>query len=715
MIAKYFAYVPIAFAAVCALQGAPAANTTITTNPAIANYARPVSFEPNRGQTGKQVDFLAHGTGYTLFLSHAEAVMVFRSGAAVRMSPVGANASISAAALDEQASKSNYFIGDVPERWRTDIPNYAKVHYANVYRGIDLIYYGNQRQLEYDFVVKPGADPGLVELQFDGPSKAALDRSGELVMHTDSGELRWHKPVAYQEVNGSRKLIECAYTNGNANRLRFAVRTYDHSQPLIIDPVLVYSTYLGGSAGDAGTAIAVDEKGNAYVTGLTISTDFPTKNAFQKTLKSSLQFSNAFVTKFNTLGELVYSTYLGGSGSIFLNAGDSGAGIAVDVLGNAYVTGVALSADFPTKNAFQKTLKSSYGNAFVTKLVAAGDALVYSTYLGGSGVAASIFGDSGNGITVDAHGNAYVTGFTPSVDFPTKNAFQKTLRSSNGNAFVTKLSPVGELLYSTFLGGSSPALGDGDEGRGIAVDTNGQAYVTGDATHFDFPTKNPFQKGKPNTDGGAFVTKFNAAGNALVYSTFLGESSFGLSSGRGIAVDAHGQASVTGFTQATDFPIKNAFQRVKKGPDGSNNAFVTKFEASGSALVFSTFLGGSSEFGGEGLGIAVDAGGNSYVTGFTEAKDFPVKNAFQKEYAGGIPGSSDAFVSKFCPVGTLVYSSYLGGKSGDNGRGIAVDAEANAYVAGDTSSPDFPTKNAFQPVLGGPGAQNAFVTKISAK
>jgi hypothetical protein len=385
----------------------------------------------------------------------------------------------------------------------------------------------------------------------------------------------------------------------------------------------------------------------------------------------------------------------------------------VDLAGNAYITGAAFSSDFPTKNAFQKTLKSSISNAFVTKLCSAGNALVYSTYLGGSGVAASIFGDFGSGIAADADGNAYITGFTPSVDFPIKNAFQKTLKSSSGNAFVTKLCPVGRLLYSTYLGGSS--VGNGDTGNAITVDANGQAYVTGDANSTDFPIKNPFQKAQPCC-GGAFVTKFSAAGNALVYSTFLGASAIGITSGRGIAVNAHGQTSVTGFTGAADFPVKNAFQSVKKGPGGAENAFVTKFEASGSALVYSTFLGGSGFFGGQGLGIALDLIGNAYVTGFTDSKDFPVKNAFQQKFAGGKPGQfADAFVAKFCPVGTLVYSSYLGASGGDFGRGIAVDAEGNAYVAGDTSSSDFPTKNAFQPMLGRPGGQNAFVTKVSAK
>ncbi len=749
MIAKHFAYVPIAFAAVCALQGAPAANMTTAANPAIANYARPVSFEPNRGQTGKQVDFLAHGTGYSLFLSHAEAVMVLKSGAAVRMRPVGANASISAAPLDEQTSKSNYFIGNVPERWRTDIPNYSKVRYANVYPGVDLIYYGNQRQLEYDFVVKPGADVGAVGLQFDGPAQPLLERSGDLIMHTDSGDLRWCKPVAYQEINGGRKLIACAYTRSNAGSLRFAVGTYDHSQPLIIDPVLEYSTYLGGSGdglfgGDIGNAIAVDAHGDAYITGSTISDNFPTKNAFQNTnLDGSMEgdLGVAFVTKFDTLGNLVYSTFLGGGGNFIEGVGDSGNGIAVDAAGHAYVTGSTGSGDFPTKNAFQNSLSVREG-AFVTKLGTTGDALVYSTYLSGiRDEFCDIFCDtSGNGIAVDSHGFAYVTGFTQSDSFPLKNPFQSQLKfpGLSSDAFVTKLSAAGNtLIYSTYLGGSGNVdVTFGDIGNGIAVDAHGSAYVTGSTSSKDFPTKNPFQK-QLNAKGGvnAFVTKFDAAGSALVYSTYLGGSGKFCypnssvcvgDSANGIAVDAHGQAYITGLAYSHNFPIKNAFQSHNNGKcTECTNAFVTKFNEAGTALVYSTYLGGSgnvaNQTGDLGAGVVVDREDQVYITGTTNSVNFPTKDAFQKTYAGG----QDAFVTKLCIDGTLVYSSYLGGSGLDGAidfvgpaphGGIGVDLEGNVYVTGSTSSANFPTKNAFQPMLANTGqGTNAFVTKISAK
>ncbi|MGI8958402.1 MAG: SBBP repeat-containing protein [Bryobacteraceae bacterium] len=735
MARKNSALIFISFVTIFAVPGAMAANSNSTTKPAISDYARPLSFEPNRGQSDKQVDFLAHGTGYSLFLSHAEAVIVLQRGSAkpgsqvagttLRLRPVDANVSGKVEAFGQLLGKSNYFVGTVPERWHTDIPNYFKVRYGNVYPGVDMIYYGNQRQLEYDFVVSSGADPGSISLEFQGASKAQLDRAGNVVMHTAAGELRWHKPVAYQEVNGSRKLVACAYVRQAGQRLGFTLGAYDRAKPLIIDPVLEYSTYFGGSGngspGDLGTSVAVDAHGNAYVTGSAGSTDFPTKNAFQNEFKGS--FENAFVAKFDATGNLVYSTYLGGSHG---NPGGSrGLGIAVDVHGNALVTGYTFSFDFPTKNPFQATSKNLLEgfNAFVTKLCPAGNALVYSSYLGGNGLqtdpeTGQVFsggGDDGRAIAVDAHGSAYVTGASFSTDFPTKNAFQNPLIFGSLEAFVTKFDAAGRLVYSTYLGGR-----DGAAGSGIAVDRYGRAYVTGHTWSTDFPTKNAFQstlKSQPGNcafSANAFVTKFNAAGNALVYSTYLGGSVSDFAGG--IAVNARGNAYVTGQTASPDFPLKNPFQgTLKTSAFPFGNAFVTKLAAAGNTLVYSTYLGGSSENQSvldSHNGIAVDARGQAYVTGRTSSTNFPTKNAFQN----GLKGGGDAFVTKLCPVGTLVYSSYLGGSSDDQGMGIAVDAHGNAYVTGSTGSPDFPTKNAFQPMLGGPFAvSNAFVTKIGAR
>jgi hypothetical protein len=390
-VARYY----LALAPLLPVQLALAANTNPSPKPAISDFTRPLSFEPNQGQTDRQVDFLAHGAGYRLFLSHAEAVMALDRGVTVRMRSVGGKPS-SPEPLGEQPSRSNYFIGNDPHNWHTGIANYARVRYRAVYPGIDLIYYGNQRQLEYDFVVSAGADPNLILLQFQGGIKPALDRSGDLLMHTPAADLRWRKPVAYQEINGARRLITCAYAHQTADRVGFEIGAYDRTKPLVIDPELVYSTYLGGSGffinavpnttfGDRGTAIAVDRSGNAYVTGATNSSDFPVKNGFQESIPG---IPVAFVTKFDPDGNLIYSTFLGGSTYLGENqffAGDQGNGIAVDAQENAYITGYTWSYNFPTtSDAFQPHLKAPF-NAFVTKLNASGNSLVYSTFLGGTG------------------------------------------------------------------------------------------------------------------------------------------------------------------------------------------------------------------------------------------------------------------------------------------------------------------------------------------
>src|SRR5438046_915685 len=520
----------------------------------------PLDFEANQGQTHQDVRSLARGAGYSLYLTAGEAVLVLtkpnpdakrdlrstpeRRGTqprgtpvVVRMSLVGAAPKPPVSGLDELPGKANYLIGKDPAKWRTNVPTYAKVHYRAVYPGIDLVYYGNQRQLEYDFVVAPGADPNRIVLGFQGAERLEINAEGELVLHAAGEVIRQRVPVIYQEINGVRTKIEGRYVLKDAHRVGFQVAAYDQNRPLVIDPTLVYATYLGSSGWDYGSGIAVDAAGSAYVTGSTSSADFPTANALQA---AKAGFQNAFVTKLNPTGSaLVYSTYLGGSG------GDGGTGIAVDTAGNAYVTGSTRSIDFPTVNPLQAAYGGD-GDAFVSKLDAAGSALLYSTYLGGSG------SDAGCGIAVDTCGNAYVTGETRSTDLPTTpGAIQTTYGGSCmtcvGDAFVTKLDATGSaLVYSTYLGGSS-----GDEGLGIAVDAAGSAYVTGGTGSADFPTTaGAFQ----TTYGGgdAFVTKLNATGTALVYSTYLGGSRG--DGGFGIAVDAAGSAYVTGSTNSTDFP-----------------------------------------------------------------------------------------------------------------------------------------------------------------
>jgi hypothetical protein len=630
----------------------------------------------------------------------------------LRMRLVGGNAKGRVVGLDKLPGRSNYFIGNDPKKWRTNVPSYARVKYEGVYPGVDLVYYGKQRQLEYDFVVAPGADPNQIKLSFAGGDGTRLDAaSGDLVLKVGGDEVRFQKPAVYQPAVAAASRLgarhsslvtrHCSFVLASNNEVAFRVAGYDPKRALVIDPVLTYSTYLGGTAYDEGDGIAVDTAGNAYVTGQTFSADFPTANPLQPSFGGG---NDVFVAKLNPSGSaLVYSTYLGGS------VYEVGTGIAVDPAGNAYVTGWTKSTDFPTANPLQGTCSTtcSYDNAdaFVAKLNAAGSALVYSTYLGGSGT------DEGFGIAVDATGNAYVVGGTGSTDFPTANPLQPSF-GGLADVFVAKLNPAGSaLVYSTYLGGS-----DLEVGNGIAVDPAGNAYVTGLTHSTDFPTANPLQAtcggGCSNSHADAFVAKLNPAGSALIYSTYLGGPA--LDEGDAIAVDTAGNAYVTGYTGSTDFPTANPLQPSYGGD--SWDAFVAKLNPAGSALVYSTYLGGSNRDGGR--GIALDASGNAYVTGGTASTDFPTLNPIQgtcnncsSSYLG--LNYPDAFVAKLNSAGSaLVYSTYLGGSGLDYGYGIAVDSAGNAYVTGTTASTDFPTANPLQPNYGG-GDSDAFVAKIS--
>src|SRR5712691_3292520 len=578
----------------------------------------PLSFEANRGQSDSQVKFLARGPEHTLFLTSTEAVLVVTkrepparepaahgrpaqrgpaTGTVLRMAFAGADPTARVTGVEELPGKASYFIGNNPTRWRPNVPTYAKVRYADVYQGIDLIYYGTHRQLEYDVIVRPGADPNRIVLDFQGADNVEVDAQGDLVLHTAAGAIRQRKPVIYQEVGGVRTEIAGGYVLTGARQVGFQVAAYDRRRPLVIDPVLVYSTYLGGSDGDQADAIAVDAAGNAYVTGFTDSTNFPTTpGAFQTTFGGG---ADAFVTKLNPAGNgLVYSTYLGGSFT------DRGLGIAVDAAGNAYVTGFTDSTNFPTTpGAFQTTFGGGFSDAFVTKLNPTGTGLVYSTYLGGSTT------DLGRGIAVDAAGNAYVTGATDSTNFPTTSGAFQTTFGGGFDAFVTKLNPGGTgLVYSTYVGGSSS-----DVAIGIAVDGSGSVYVTGTTFSTNFPTTTAaFQTTRVGFNDG-FVTKLNPTGTGLVYSTLLGGSNDTGSADQpsGIAVDGSGNAYVTGSTGSTDFPTTpGAFQTASGG--GGGDAFVTKLNPTGAALVYSTYLGGSGGFD-FGVGIAVDGSGNAYV------------------------------------------------------------------------------------------------------
>lgn len=687
-------------------------------------YGRlPLRFEANDGQTNRQVKFLARGDGYNLFLTSQEAVLTLRgnqkmgaadadaanreniqpagqsqeSRAVLRMKLAGANPVPLVQGCDKLPGRSHYFIGNDPRQWRTDIPHYGRIKYSGVYPGVDLIYYGHQGQLEYDFVVSPGSDPRTISLSFAGAQEVRLDAEGELVLAIGSAEIRQRKPIIYQEVAGARREIAGGYRIEGKDRVSFTVGTYDESRELVIDPVLVYSTYLGGSGFDAGFGITVDGSGHAYVTGHTDSPNFPTTaGAFQL---SNAGGNDAVVTKLNRAGTgLVYSTYLGGSGF------DTGRAIAVDCVGNAHVTGGTSSLNFPTTPGAIQSANGGGSGAFVTKLNRGGGNLVYSTYLGGTAFPSGV--EAGSGIAVDGGGDTYVVGSTDSTDFPiTPGAFQPA-HAGGVDAFVTKLNRRGTaLVYSTYLGGVS-----NENARDIAVDDDDSAYVTGNTSSPGFPTTpTAFQTANPGGPSSAFVTKLNRSGAALVYSTYLGGSASDV--GRDIAVESSGEAYVVGDTDSLNFPTTpGAFQPAfAGGPD--EDAFVTKLNRRGEALVYSTYLGGTGLE--EGTGIGVDEKGFAYVSGSTTSLNFPLApGAFQTANAGG----DDAFVTKLNRNGTaLVYSSYLGGSGGDTGDGIAVEASGEAYLIGITNSSNFPTTpGSYQTTDPDAGlGTDAFVAKIA--
>ncbi|MEK7830424.1 MAG: SBBP repeat-containing protein [Acidobacteriota bacterium] len=707
---------------------------------------------------GSERNFLSRGQSYAFSLSPTQAVFSINRQTAVeasaeknrvggiekparkaapglpvtlKMSLIGANARAIGGGLDQLPGKSNYFIGNDPSVWRTGVAHFSRVRYQQVYPGVDLVYYGNERQMEYDFVLRPGADPNQIQLGFDGDGQVSLDQNGELVLTTEAGEIRQPKPVVYQQAGGQRREIAGRYVMRGEDRVAFEIGEYDRSKELVIDPVLIYSTYLGGSDYEYGNGIEVDAAGNAYVTGITYSQDFPGKNAVQPMLRG---FGNAFVSKFDSSGKLIYSTYLGGGGE------DIGFSITADAAGNAYVAGMTDSNDFPTTTGAVQGSRRGRLDAFVTKLNSDGSALVYSTFLGGSA------DDVVGGIVADPQGNVYLTGETLSTDFPTHGAFQSNLRGG-ADAYVTKLNPAGsQFVYSTFLGGAGKEVG-----YGIAVDGAGNAYVTGIVSSTDFPTRTPAQA----TLGGrvdAFLTKLNTAGNGLVYSTYFGGSHD--DGCFGVGVSGPGEAFITGFTTSANFPTKKPFQAANAGGD---DAVIARFDKDG-ALDFSSYMGGSGDD--RGFDLAVDPSGDAYLIGRSESINFPTKDAIQpklntssttslatslttslNETRGGetrevtaadiygrdsirlrsdsartanLSSSAvvrDGFVAKINKTGTINYSTFLGGSDEEKVFGIAVDPRGNALVTGLTASGNFPTKGAVQTSLR--GVVDAFVAKIA--
>jgi len=632
-----------------------------------AHSGLPLSFEANDGQASSDVDFLARSGDSTLYVTR-EGAMLSRGGASdalVGMDAVGPRRlPTSPQGMNPMPGRVNYLAGPEAD-WVTDVPTFGSVRYDEIYRGIDLIYHGQSGQLEYDFVVAPGADASDIGVRFSGIDGMTLQPNGDLSLTSRAGDILHRAPIAYQESPDGRQLVDSAYRL-DGNHVSFILGGYDASRELVIDPVFTYSTYLGGKGNDTAYAVAVDGAGNAYVGGRTGSADFPLKNPFQTHL------SEGFVTKLNPSGTaLVYSTYFAG----IVEA------ITVDAGGNAYVTGPA-GLQFPvTPGAFQSTQQGGF-DAFVTKINAQGSGLVFSTYLGGD------FDDFSTGIAVDGAGNTFVTGWTkcPIPDgtacgFPTKNAFQPRFGGGNNDAFVTKMNATGtDVVYSTFLGGGTILNTTDDWGQDIAVDATGAATVMGYTYSQDFPvTPGAYDTQSDGLD--LFVTRFSPDGKTLQYSTFLGGS--GHEESYGLALDANRNAYVTGFTLSYDFPTTPG--AYKRQMQTGWEVFVTKLNVSGSALVYSTYLGSDSASD-LAWDLAVDSAGNAYVTGDTNGSDFPVLNAPQPNNGGG----EDAFVTEVNATGSaLVYSTYLGGNTGERGYGIAVDTSGAAVVVAEPAQPTF--------------------------
>jgi hypothetical protein len=639
----------------------------------------------------------------------------------LQVSLQGSSSSAHGHAMEILPGTTNYFTGDDPAAWRSNIPNYRKVEYSNIYPGIDLVYYGNRSgRLEHDFAVKPGADPSNIQMRLNGADSVQLLQNGDLQISLKNNHAAETatllRPVVYQQIDGRRTEIPSEYAISGNHEISFRLGDYDHSRELIIDPTLDYSTFLGGGILTGAHAVAVDSSGNAYVVGHS-NGSFPlTKGAYDTGCPGC---SAAFVSKLNPTGTaLLYSTFLTGSNYTQANA------VAVDNTGAAYVAGITEEGGYPvTKGAIQTTYGGAFSNGFVTKLNPSGSALDYSTYLGGNGpstcytASVGAQADQVTAIAVDSSGDAYVTGCTSSKDFPiTKTTFENTCGGcevGHASAFGAKLNPTGAaLLYSTFLGGNGL-----DFGFGIAVDSTDHAYITGSTTSTNLKvTSGAYQKDlRANGGQNAFIVKLGTAGSSANYYTYLGGNT--VDGAYAIAVNDVYEAYVAGYTSSDDFPTTTgAYQRTCHDCADFDTGFVTEINGSGSGLVFSTFLGGS---GFDTLtGIALDSKMDVFVTGLTESTNFPVSsNAYKKTctQCSTSSGKSSAVFTELNPTGTaLTYSTYLGGSDSESGTAITVDRFGNAYVVGQATSTNFPiSAEAVQPTCPDCGEGTAaFVTKF---
>jgi len=682
---------PITLAIVLLLASLPVGADTSAPATGLSSVAavHSLRFEPTLDGNGGNARYQSRGRDHVVFLTAdgislklagpTESGSLGRDVELVGLRFVGAQEAVQLRGEDPLPGSSNYFVGAEPAAWRVGVQQFSRVRYTEVYPQVDVVAYGREGHLEYDFVLRPGADPTMIRLAVEGAGNVSVDEDGRLVAFSPLGRrVVQHKPVVYQETERGRTAIPGRYNILDDGGVVFDIGEYDRTRELVIDPVVGWATYLGGRDRDNLKGVAVDTAGNVYVVGSALSDDYPVVNPIQTTQ----DVYAVVVSKFNSTGDtLLYSTYIDGRNN------DHGEGIAVDASGAAFVVGRTFSDDFPTVNAFQGTAGAS-SDAFVCKLSPDGSQLVYSTYLGGDD------SDSGYGIALDSSGRVCVTGQTESSDFPRQSAFQNSHGGGRLDAFVTKLNAAGNgLVYSSYLGGRSD-----DAGWAVAMQPGGNAYVGGETASDDFRVSNAYQA---NHGGGSdgFVAKINPNGT-MAYSTYLGTSSHDRVFGT--AVDGSGRAVVTGHTSSDSFPTVNPFQ-ANRG--GNRDAFVVRFNTAGSDLLFSSYLGGGSVD--EGLAVTTASNGDIYVVGNTSSSDFPVQSPHQGAFGGG----TDAFVAMIDGSDlTLEYSSYLGGSGDDDGAGIAVDAAMNAHVCGSTESTNFPTLSPFQAALG--DGQDGFVVKI---
>src|SRR6267143_1638547 len=608
-------------------------------NPLTSIQNLQLAFERNKGQSAREVQFISRALHYTVFLEAHKATIVF-PGAGLHSVPKQAlvtkgvadsefvslrllQSNRTAVPLTEEPllSEANYFLGSDPGQWRTHVPIFGRVHYRSVYKNVDLVYYGNETHLEYDFVVRPGGDPQSIRFSLEGAHRAEIERSGNLTMRVGEAQFALRRPIAYQIIHSQKHTVPARFLPLGGGQFGIQVGSYDRRFPLIVDPVLAYSTYLGGSDDEGIFGIGFDNEGNLYVAGETSSLDFPNKGAIQNDVGGNY---DAFVSKFDPTGtRLIYSTYLGGS------LYDHAVGIQIDDLGSAYIAGITLSTDFPVKNASQPFPGGGY-DGFVTKLSPSGSEWVFSTYLGGRGF------DQVAALAIDHDNHVYVVGQTSSSNFPRSNAYQSSL-SGPSDAFVTKLNATGtDVVFSTFLGGSGF-----DGATGLALDHRDRVYVTGTTNSMDFPLVRPFQSKNRGgfTDG--FIAKLDSQTSELVYSTYLGGTGFDVP--LRIAVNGRDEASVVGFTSSTDFPTYNALNSFYGG--GAADAFVAMLDRSGQKLRFATYLGGTGDD--YGYGITIGRGNSVWVGGSTSSKDSPIVDAFQPAYSGG---PFDAFLMKIVDI-----------------------------------------------------------------